>query len=311
MMGNRSKPWLIAGCTVGVIGCGEAMEEPHPPTGTMLFRTDPVVASFVSEDGWTIELDGVYASVSTPAAYHALKLPDDSTPSQLPAAARSLTPQHATGGIAPPTGLQETSRQSLTGAFFVDLQDAPAPLGRLFNVPSGPYNRSDWSIKPMKPHAAGYVDRYDGASLVLVGTAVSGVTTVLFELVFTRSVEFRRCGSNGTDGDDGPAAVGGELVPDGELSVTLGIRPEYLFGDINEGPAETDDTTKINHIAVGFQPFADLAEPDPQDSSRFVLVNLTSTDMIRRMPATTYQFVDMALDHLGYSGPAKCYVFKS
>ncbi len=251
-----------------------------PETGTVVFEAngeDFVREGFVSEDGWRIDFSEVYVNVSSPAVY------------QVEAAERSA--RHAGHGDDEPEaddGPEALNRAVLEGDYFLNLKQETFEVGRNPKALPGTYAYLEFSVTRAASGSEGFQARYAGDSIVLAGTAVKDGRTVDFTIAFDEIMKFASCGP-----------MDASLAADGEIRAEMTFHFDHIFGDFEEGPADPADTHAINYVAIGFQPFADLAENG--------VLEIRQPDMISEgMPEDIYTQLMGAVKTLGHTGESHC-----
>ncbi len=284
----------IAALVLSISSCGtdEKDESSQDKLGTLEFVAngeDFARNGFVSEDGWNISFDHVYATIYGPTAY---QVPEEEQSNPAPVLMHAGHP-HA----EIPEG---SAHVALTGYYIVDLAQGtePAPLGEL-DAKIGNYNRVNFELKPVDGSAgdAHYVActkedfaNYTDYSLVFIGTATKDDQTINFTIKITKDIIFSDCGPNGTAG---VVAEGGR----GIAEITFHF--DHIFGDANAGPADTDDPESVNYMAVGFDYFARFAQDGTLD--------ITDTELGEQLSGTEFmKFIDV-LYTIGHSGEAHCH----
>lgn len=197
-------------------------------TGTLQFYAngeDFVRQGFVSKDGWSIQFDHVYITLSDISAYQ-------TDPPYDPESGADID-----GEVA--VGLHEM--------YTVDLakggEDAPPILvDEVPDAPTGHYNAISWNMARAEsgPRA--------GHSLVMVGAAQKDGQAVDFTIEIDEECEYN-CGEYVGDERKGILEEGGTA----ELEMTFHF--DHIFGD-----AELPASDPLNAGAVGFGPFAEGAE---------------------------------------------------
>ena len=262
-----------------LVACGR-MDE--PATGTLVFTAngeDFVRNGFTSEDAWTISFDAVYVNVYGPTAYQTVETE------------QALTNGGLRHGGHPHENIPEGSAHaSLTGDFFLQLkQPPPLEVGRVDDAPIGNYNRLAFTVRPAGPDSQGYLADYDGVSLAFVGTAEKQGRTITFDIRFNEQMAWYDCGPNG---DAGVLAEGAEATAEMTFHV------DHIFGDSEAGPPDTTDVNSVNSLAIGFGPFAELADGDN--------LEITQQELGQVMNGAVYlQLID-AIRTLGHSGEGHC-----
>lgn len=142
-------------------------------------------------------------------------------------------------------------------------------------TPAGRYNALSWKLASA-----------DGPSLQLIGTATRDGETIPFDIAMNPSLEFF-CGD--FVGDERK----GILNPDETTDVETTFHFDHLFGDMDT-PA--DDV--LNRGALGFDPFAALAENGT--------VSLTPEDLDAKLSKTEKLQLADIYEGLGHVGEGHC-----
>ena len=241
-------------------GCGK--QTPVAQTGTLVFTANGeefIRDGFTSKDGWELSFTHAYVSISELSAYMTNPAYD----------------------VEQGWEIEAVETVTLAGAYVVNLagEDAdPVILGEISAVP-GHYNALSWTMtRAQSGPAAGYV-------LVLTGTATKDGETITFTLRFDEELIYQ-----------GGEYIGDErkgIVPsNGAAAVEATFHFDHLFGDGEE--AEDDD---INVGALGFDPFAALAENG--------VVEITSATLKEKNPQA-YAMLQSIFLHLGHVGEGHC-----
>ena len=202
--------------------CGGAAAE----TGTLEIRAngeDFVRQGFVSKDGWQIDFDHVYVTVSEVAAY------------------QTDPPYDASDG-------EEIDGTAVTMADVMTLDLAagdenadPILVGSDAEAAAGLYNAVEWSMVPAPSgETEGYV-------VVLDGTAQKDGETIDFLLQIDEPYQYR-CGE--FVGDERKGILAADSLADVELTFHF----DHVFGDAD---SPMDDALNVG--ALGFDPLAALA----------------------------------------------------
>jgi hypothetical protein len=233
--------------------------------GTLQFKAngeDFVRQGFVSKDGWSISFEHVLITLSDITAYQA-KPPYEA---------------HEGGPIEAAVAV------GLNGAFTVDLAEggedaAPILVGEAV-APEGHYNAISWKMqKAASGDAAGY-------SLLVVGLAEKDGRQIPFTLAIDEEYGYR-CGEYVGDERKGIVTAGGTA------DVEMTFHFDHIFGD-----ADTPPDDDLNQTAVGFQPFADIADGIALDAD---LAELES-----RLSSGDYTMLVDILPTLGHVGEGHC-----
>ncbi len=278
MFGRKTHVLLL----VSLLSTPDCNLEPAEHTGTLGFRAngeDFVREGFVSEDGWRIDFDAVYVNVYGPTAYQ-VKEPQAQTHSDT---------YH---GGHPHSNIPEGSAHvSLKGEYHLALKQAIFELGSVDNAPIGNYNRSAFRLVPTTADSHAVDMDNIGYSIVLKGKASKPEQSeVKFSIRFHEALEHYDCGPNG---------LTGVLAEDDFAFVELTFHFDHIFGDAEEGPPEPEDPDTVNHVAIGFEPFAKLASNG--------ILDINQNDLGQKMNGATYLKLIEAIRTLGHNGEGHCY----
>ncbi len=235
-------------------------------TGTLRFVAngeDFVRQGFVSKDGWSVGFDHVYVSLAEVRAYQA-------DPPYDPEA----------GG-----DIQADVTVELSGSYVPDLAgggpDADPILVDARDAPTGHYNALSWTMPRAESGPA------EGYALVLDGSATKDGRTIPFRIGVEQTYGYR-CGEYVGDRRKG-------IVQAGKTAeVELTFHFDHIFGD-----AETPSHRDLNEAALGFEPFARIADHDTLD------VDLA--DLEDQLTAEAYQTLVDVLPTLGHVGEGHCH----
>ncbi|MGF1524734.1 MAG: DUF4382 domain-containing protein [Leptolyngbyaceae cyanobacterium] len=190
---------------------------------------DFVRQGFVSKDGWQIDFDHVYVTLSEVTAYQSESAFDPDT-EELPQAQNIIS-----------------TDQPITVDLAAGDETADPVLVETLTAPPGRYNALSWQMTPADTGpAAGY-------PLMLQGQASKAGETIDFTLKLSPTLQFV-CGDYVGDDRKGTLAANDKA----DLEATFHF--DHLFGD---GEAPADDA--INQEALGFDPLAAVAEGDTLD----------------------------------------------
>lgn len=220
--------YLLTACVATEPTSGEATTATNGVSGTgrltfVANGEDFVRQGFTTVDGWTIQFDHLYVTLTQMTAYQTDPPFDAST-----------------GDI--PTG----ASISIAGPITLDLAEgdedaAPITVDTL-ESPLGQYNALGWRIIPAAEGDA------TGATISLVGTAEKDGELVAFTI--NDSTEYvYHCGE--FVGDERKGIV----QADGEAEIEATFHFDHIFGDAE---APMDDALNVG--ALGFDPLAALAE---------------------------------------------------
>lgn len=279
----QSSEWVRMGLVLGVmlvlVGCGGTPPPAAPANsgsapasgqaagsggqGILQFRAngeDFIRQGFVSSDGWSLSFEHVYVTLANMTAYQS-NPPFDAQEDETP---------------------QADVTASLAGTHTVDLAtgaDNPEPvlIGEV-EAPAGRYNALSWNM------VAAVNGPASGAVIMIQGTAEKDGETVPFTIRLDEE-NAHTCGDYIGDERKGILADGGLS----DLEATFHF--DHLFGD---GSAAPDD--EINTGALGFEPFAALAE-DGQ-------VDVTMDELQAGFSAEDYARLESL--HLAHVGEGHC-----
>lgn len=228
---------------------------------------DFVRQGFVTKDGWQIDFDHVYVSLTEATAYQ-------SEPAYEP----------EKGDTVDDINYRETV-SLLDSPQIIDLAageaDAQPILVKKVNAPSGFYNALAWTVAP-----AGDNTFIPSQTIVLQGTATKDGETIDFELGFDTPLKYT-CGEFIGDERKG-------IVQDGETAeVETTFHFDHIFGD-----SETPADDPLNQDALGFQPLADLAEGST--------LNIDQDALATELSSENYQKLTEAIAGLGHVGEGHC-----
>ena len=235
--------------------------------GTLQFHAngeDFVREGFVSKDGWSISFDHVYITLADIAAY------------------QTDPPYDPHSG----SSVKGKVKISLDKVYTVDLTEggedaAPILVGEVRNAAIGHYNAASWNIVKASSGIA------NGYSLVIVGAAEKASQNIDFTIKVGDEYEYS-CGEFVGDERKGIVQEGGTA------DVEMTFHFDHIFGD-----ADTPMDDELNVGAVGFEPFAGIAEGGRLDVDMAGLQNeLLSKD---------YQALVDILPTLGHVGEGHCH----
>jgi hypothetical protein len=233
--------------------------------GTLQFKAngeDFVRQGFVSKDGWAISFEHVLITLSDVTAY------------------QTDPPYEAHEGGP----IKSDVSVGLEGTHTVDLAEggedaAPILLGEM-TAKQGHYNALSWRmVKAASGDARGY-------SLLVVGLAEKDGRQIPFTLAIDEEYGYR-CGEYVGDERKGIVTAGGTA------DVEMTFHFDHIFGD-----ADTPPDDDLNQTAVGFQPFADIADGIALDAD---LAELES-----RLSSGDYTMLVDILPTLGHVGEGHC-----
>lgn len=224
---------------------------------------DFVRQGFVTKDGWQIDFDHVYVTLENVTAYQTDPPFDPDQSNEIKAT------EEVTLLEAPQT---------------VDLAqgeaDAEPILVTTAQASKGTYNALSWNIVEATEGESA------GSTIVLEGTATKAGETVDFVMRFNQPLEYI-CGQYVGDSRKGILTN----TEQAELETTFHF--DHIFGDAD---APADDDLNVN--AVGFEPFANLAESGT--------VNADMKTLQTRLSNEDYSNLVAAIEGLGHVGEGHC-----
>ncbi|MEL6403889.1 MAG: DUF4382 domain-containing protein [Chloroflexota bacterium] len=245
-----------------VLGLSVTFAQDEMETGTLEFRAngeDFVRQGFVSKDGWQIDFEHVYVSVSAIRAHQ-------TTPPYDPFAGELVRSDVMVG---------------LADQRFIDLAEGDADADTILidtyeDAPAGFYNAVTWMMTPATE------GEYEGFTVVMDGTASKDGETVEF-LVKIEEIFAYTCGA--FVGDERKGIVEAGAMGDVELTFHF----DHIFGD-----AETPLDDSLNAEAPGFDMLAPLASDGVLDVTLADLeMSLTEEEYV------TFVNVLPSLGHVG------------
>jgi hypothetical protein len=297
----------------GVVACDEEIAgDASAKTGELVFTMNGegfARDGFVSEDGWRVAFAHVYANVHAPAVFQVAD-PGTETETETQALSAALSPRAPTrmetftpllahAGHPHAEIPDGSASASLDGSFLQDLHlgEGPIEIGRVEDAAIGNYNYLNFSLlRAEAPDASAIGDTSQGLasealgySLVFIGTATKDTESLAFTIRFTEELLFEACGPH-------PDNIG-VVTEGGEGRVELTFHFDHIFGDAEEGPADTEDPETVNALAVGFGPFASLAVDGVIDVDQQALSALAE-----------YGQLIEALGTVGHTGEAHCHI---
>jgi hypothetical protein len=235
--------------------------------GTLQFHAngeDFVRQGFVSKDGWRIDFGHVYITLADVTAY------------------QTDPPYDAHSGADVKANVKVSLPQTYTMDLAKGGEDAPPILvGEVTDAAADHYNAISWKmVKASSGPASGY-------SLVIVGTAEKGGTRIDFSIKVDKEYGYS-CGEFIGDERKGIVQEGG--VADVEMTFHF----DHIFGD-----AETPMDDELNAGAVGFEPFAGIAEGGKLD--------VDMAGLQAKLSAADYEALVDILPTLGHVGEGHCH----
>lgn len=276
------KQWLAMSLVVPALlaGCGGDTSQPTADsetsadtasaeggdTGTLVLVAngeDFIRQGFVTKDGWRIDFENVYVTLDEVAAYQSDPAFDPDQDSEIQA-------KEQVNLVEEPTTVDLAAGDADADPIQVTETQAPA----------GTYNATSWQIVTAPSGEA------EGHSIVMVGTAQKDDRTIDFVINLDRELAYT-CGEYVGDQRKGFL----ESADNAEIETTFHF--DHIFGD---GEAPADD--EINTGAVGFEPFANLAEDDT--------LNVDRSTLEAQMSPQDYQTLEEAIAGLGHVGEGHC-----
>ncbi len=244
-------PFFVSGCrTVPSNSPMTSSPTTSGGTGQLAIRANGenfVRQGFVTKDGWNVQFEHVYLTLSDVTAYQT-DPPFDATAKD---------------------ELQATSQVSLPDAVTVDLAagDAAAEpiLVGMLPAPAGRYNALSWKVVAAETGPA------QGYPLVIQGEATKAGQTIPFTLKLSSSLHFI-CGDY--VGDERK----GILAADQQANLEATFHFDHLFGD-GEAPPEDE----INTGALGFDPLAAIAQGGVLEADTAALQQQLSPDQYKTL----------------------------
>ena len=216
---------FIAGCGTDRAADDSQGNDTAAETGTLVFTAngeDFIREGFVTKDGWLLEFDHVYVTVSGVTAYQ-------------------TDPPYDT---AQGWDIDYTAKVELPGVHTVDLAGAdadPAFVGEVAGAPAGRYNALSWDLVQA---AAGPAD---SSVIFLSGRAVKDEAEIAFTIRLGTAAAY-------LGGDYIGDTRKGILAHEGSTELEMTFHFDHLFGDAGE-----DQSDPLNREALGFDPLAALA----------------------------------------------------
>ena len=224
--------FAIAMILISLIGCSSQenteTQATTSKTGTLALVAngeDFIRQGFVSKDGWQINFDRAYVTLTQVNAY-------STEPPFNPAGKTQLEPQQTVSLVDTPTTVDLAEGEEDAEPILVTQTDAPL----------GTYNALSWKIVPAQEGSA------QGNSIVLEGNASKDGREIDFMIGFNRELEYV-CGEY--VGEERKGIVRAENMAQVETTFHF----DHIFGD-NSLPAED----ALNQDAIGFAPLASLVQ---------------------------------------------------
>lgn len=266
-------PFFLTACetpdTADTIAPTETTETATTETGTLTLVAegeDYIREGFVSKDGWQLNFDNVYVTLADVRA-HQVEPPFD------PQQGDKLEPQETVVLVDTPTTVDLAEGDEDAEPIVVTQTEAPV----------GAYNALTWSMvrgEEGTPAA--------GGTIVMNGKATREDREIDFLIGLDRELEYV-CGEFVGEERKGILQAGDTA----ELETTFHF--DHLFGS-----ADTPAEDALNQDAVGFEPFAQLAQNGKLEVDRATLE--------QELSPQDYQTLQEALAGLGHVGEGHCSV---
>ncbi len=257
---------LFVALNVFLVACSSAANNAQDQ-GNLQFRAngeDFVRQGFVSKDGWDIAFDNVWVNINSITAYQT-DPPYD--------------PDEMQGNVESKVELQLPQAYQIDLAMGDDTAD-PILVDELM-AQAGRYNALSWQLVPATE------GEMNGSSMILIGTASKDGQTVDFTLNVAETYT-NYCGD--FVGDERKGILEADSVADLEMTFHF----DHIFGDVE---LAADDS--LNEAAVGFGPFASVANNGVLDASL--------DDLAASWSESDYQTLQRALNKLAHTGEGHCY----
>lgn len=260
----------LAGCGGGEPEEGDSggPDESGGGSGTLEVRADGEERAregLETKDGWAISFDDVLVTLSDVAAY------------------QSDPPYNPDDG----EDVEASEEVAVEGVHTVNLAEEgegdadSVEVGTAEEAPEGLYNALSWRMTPAEDGDA------EGASLLMNGTAEKDGESIDFSISITEEYEYL-CGE--FVGDERKGILEGD---GGEADLEATFHFDHLFGD---GGSPPDD--EINTGAVGFDPFAEMAEDGSLEADL--------GEFEESLPPEDFELLASELPTLGHTGEGHC-----
>ena len=226
------KKLLISACAIALISYGlsesTGTQAANAQTGTLVLVAngeDFIRQGFISKDGWQIDFDHAYVTLSQVKAH-------STEPAFDPSGATPLEPKQTVALID----------QAKTIDLAEGEEDAKPIMVTQTDAPIGAYNALSWQVVPAQAGSA------QGNSIVLAGTASKNEQKIDFVIGFEQELDYT-CGEYVGEDRKG-------IVQAGNMAqVETTFHFDHIFGD-NSLPTED----ALNQESIGFEPLASLAQ---------------------------------------------------
>ncbi|MBE9128912.1 MULTISPECIES: DUF4382 domain-containing protein [unclassified Coleofasciculus] len=268
-------PGILLGCSengvqtetqAGAPAAQETQTQAQGGEGTLQLVAngeDFVRQGFVTKDGWQIDFEHVYVTLDDVTAYQTDPPFDPDKSGELKATEKlTLLDEPKTVDLAAGDG----------DAAPITVTSQPAPMGT--------YNALSWNLVEANQGSV------EGSTILLEGTAEKEGRIINFTISFDKPLEYT-CGQY----------VGEErkgiLKNTDQTEIETTFHFDHIFGDAN---APEDDA--LNQDAIGFEPFAALAQEGTLKADRAMLK--------QELPSEDYQKLEEAIAGLGHVGEGHC-----
>jgi len=248
---------------------GVDTEPEEPSTGLILTANGEafVREGFTTKDGWEVEFERVFVTLSDVVAHQTEPAFDPDKDSELKATESvTLLPAERTTNLA-----------ADSDGPAIEVIAAP-------DAPPGTYNAVSWEVVPAQSGLAA------DTAISMVGEATKDGETRYFTISFDKPLAYQ-CGEFVGDERKGILEEGEEKSAEVELTLHF----DHIFGDAGAPP---DD--EINTGAVGFEPFvAAFSDGD-------ALIAEGMETMQAELSEEDYQTLVKAIEGLGHVGEGHC-----
>ncbi|MDJ0686928.1 MAG: DUF4382 domain-containing protein [Xenococcaceae cyanobacterium MO_188.B32] len=262
--------WTIAIVPSSLVGCtvreNTETQATNAKTGTLALVAngeDFIRQGFVSKDGWQINFDHAYVSLDRVNAY-------SSDPPFNPSGETQLKPTQTVSLVDKITTVDLAEGEEDAEPILVTQTDAPV----------GTYNALSWKLVPAQEGST------QGNSIVLKGTASKDGREINFTIGFDRELEYT-CGEYVGENRKGI------VLAANMAQVETTFHFDHIFGD-NSLPAED----ALNQEAIGFEPFASLAQNGQ--------LKVNQSDLAKKLNSEEYAKLQQAITGLGHVGEGHC-----
>ena len=263
--------WTIAIVPSSLVGCtvreNTQTQAANANTGTLALVAngeDFIRQGFVAKDGWQINFDHAYVTLDRVKAY-------STEPPFNPSGKNTLKAEQTVSLIDRPTTVDLAEGEEDAEPIVVVTQT---------DVPVGNYNALGWQLVPAREGSI------EGNSIVLQGTASKDDREINFTIGFDRALEYT-CGEYVGENRKGI------VLEEDMAQVETTFHFDHIFGD-NSLPAED----ALNREAIGFEPFASLAQNGQ--------LEINQPDLAKKLDSEEYAKLQKAITGLGHVGEGHC-----